>query len=524
MTRRTNIVWRIVLAVWIAACIVFFLGYYPYHFHYQAQNQLFLWSGDYLATYFSKPAWLACMAGDFLTQFYYYRYAGPIILTVCIALVGIFYRWSLRRTGMSGAVAGIVAFLIMAGVTVCSFRYDFWLSSVLALLGAAIVYLLTPIKKRFSFIGWFVAVPIVFWLFGYGVFAYVALVIVSAITSRRQIFICALATMIPLACLSITKRWYLLDIDKLYSYPGTGKFELPSMKLEKAFGVASEYQFGNYNTVARMVEAETHPLEIHDYYYNLVLAQKGQLADKLLRETGNMLGTFHRIGSESPQWLIQGMDELYWLLGDMTFCERAAILGNTFSPSNRNIAKIKRLAEVNIVTGDSLAANKYLGLLRKTFVYRDWAGRIMAKDKESLKPYLDKRAFTNKKDTLRTTDHAHVILTELLESNPRNDIALQYLLCSDLLARDISTFWKDYHKYYRPYKGRAPEVYQQALCIALAAQHASAEDYQRIGIDQKVFQQFAEYNNARGSDQYRGTYWYFVDKSHTDSHGSKTDF
>ncbi len=41
----------------------------------QEQNQLFLFSWDYITTYLDKPGWLACLAGDFLTQFYYYRYA-----------------------------------------------------------------------------------------------------------------------------------------------------------------------------------------------------------------------------------------------------------------------------------------------------------------------------------------------------------------------------------------------------------------------------------------------------------------
>lgn len=70
------------------ACFVFFQFFYPCHLFYQEQNQLFLASWDYLKSYLDKPGWLACLAGDFLTQFYYFRYAGPIILTLCILITG----------------------------------------------------------------------------------------------------------------------------------------------------------------------------------------------------------------------------------------------------------------------------------------------------------------------------------------------------------------------------------------------------------------------------------------------------
>ena len=81
------------------ACFVFFQFFYPYHLFYQEQNQLFLSSWDYLTTYLDKPGWLACLAGDFLTQFYYFRYAGPIILTLCILISG--YNTSVRDNNLS---------------------------------------------------------------------------------------------------------------------------------------------------------------------------------------------------------------------------------------------------------------------------------------------------------------------------------------------------------------------------------------------------------------------------------------
>ena len=84
------------------ACFAFFQFCYPYHLYYQEQNQLFLASWDYLTTYLEKPGWLACMAGDFLTQFYLYRFMGATILTLCILLAG-------QMCGKKGRYQGYMA-------------------------------------------------------------------------------------------------------------------------------------------------------------------------------------------------------------------------------------------------------------------------------------------------------------------------------------------------------------------------------------------------------------------------------
>lgn len=96
------------------ACFAFFQFCYPYHLYYQEQNQLFLASWDYLTTYLEKPGWLACMAGDFLTQFYLYHYMGATILTLCILLAGYNIKYAVRDAGFKGTWApNIAAFAVM---------------------------------------------------------------------------------------------------------------------------------------------------------------------------------------------------------------------------------------------------------------------------------------------------------------------------------------------------------------------------------------------------------------------------
>ncbi len=539
------------------AAFVFYQVCYPYHFFYQEQNQLFLNSADWLATYFDKPAWLACMMGDWLTQFYYYRYAGPAILAVALLLVGLMvYRGVQMAIGKNEyvgqkerLVACCVALTAMVVEALFSLDYGYRLCSVLALAGGAASYMTYrwammvvgflfthhSLKTRttssvstrcFTTVDCFLAaigLLLSFWFFGYGMMLYVALLLVGCFMQmdRQQILAHIVAIALPLCLIPLTKRYFLLDYEPLFSYPGKGKWVMPQTELEKILAADCEYYFGNYNRVVKQVEADAAPNQYQLFYYNLVMAQRHQLPDCLLRYPSNFLGTFETIGPGTPQLTIMTMPELYWVLGDMTFAERAAMLASVSSPHSRNIRMTKCLAEINIVKGDYAAARKYLRILQKTWVWKQWATTLLSALDEkqdvtppALKTYMEKANFTNRTDTLRLGDNAYVIMHELLESNSENRIALDYLLCSDLLLKDMDTFKRDYDSFC--YKMENPpcdvKLYQEALMIYLAGTNAPQSEWQKYINRPDIVQRFAEYNRQRGSDAFKDTYWYYFDR------------
>lgn len=482
--------------LWAVVCFVFFQNYYPYHFFYKEQNQLFLWTNEYLCTYFEKPAWLACIVGDFLTQFYYYLYAGSTILTVSLLfLMGILYA-AIRQSGLSKGWALGIAVVLTTLETICHLRYDFKLGSTYALIGAALLFCCTP-KKNFWVV--FLA-PLTYWMFGYGIWLYL---ILSAIKNWKWTVPVSIVILVNVYFLKST---YLLSTEKLYSYPGIGKLTTPDWYLEKLFQVDDEYYFGNWNKVVKLVEEEDSPSPEMLFFYNLVKAQQGQLPEVLLHYQPNVLGTFYRIGPDTPILTIKNMNELYYALGDMTFCERAAMMACVFSPDNRNNRMIKRLAECSLIKGDYAATQKYLGILEHTFVWSNWA-----KQAPTLKVYQQKAACMNQQDTISISDNAHVIMMQLLDSNPRNEVALDYILCSTLLLKDVKSFKRDYDRYCTEHP-RIRKLYQEALCIWLAAEQAPQEQWQQYIKDPTVMRRFTQYNQQRGNIQFKDTYWYYYDK------------
>lgn len=131
----------------------------------------------------------------------------------------------------------------------------------------------------------------------------------------------------------------------------------------------------------------------------------------------------------------------------MTMAEHATILGMIFSPNHTGSRMVKRLAEINLINGDEEAAMKYLRILSNTRFYNQWAkDRIPGKESETVKQWLkNKQAFIPQSDTIRisTTDVAKS-LRLLLESNPDNGMARDYLLCLHLLAKNLPGFLEDY--------------------------------------------------------------------------------
>lgn len=513
------------------ACFAFFQFCYPYHLFYQEQNQLFLWSWDYALTYLAKPGCLACWMGDFLTQFYYYRYAGPAILTLSILLTGCLTRYAVQGAGIKGLwIPSIIAFAMMSLLVCHSFHYDYRLSSILAIAGGAGLFCGTTMLLKLLHNRWlslvcvFLNVFICHWLFGMGVWIYGILVVISCLSyiMRADIYYFLAALIIPFFLILLTKRHYVCDYYTLYTYPGVGKILKPQMDLEKTLGVDCEYYFGNYNKVLKMIESNENPDLYVKFYYNLIMAQNRSLSATLLKYPDNNLGTFDTLGPDTPPLTIKTINELYWILGDMTFCERAAMLANVCSPNNRNIRMMKRLAEINLVKGDYNATRKYLRILQKTFVWKGWANRVFAalghhasqEEHALIQPYIDKHPFINTKDTLRTSDNCYIIMKELVESNPANNIAINYMLCSDLLLKDMDTFKHDYDAYYLKQKSVLYDrLYQEALMIYLAGTKAKPEEWNRYIKQPELLQRFRQYSQQRGNPAFSDTYWYYFDKA-----------
>ena len=70
-----------------AAVFAFWMWLFPQDLSYQEQNQLFLFTWDYLGQRLALPGGPADWLSEFLVQFFYYRAAGALILALLAVLL-----------------------------------------------------------------------------------------------------------------------------------------------------------------------------------------------------------------------------------------------------------------------------------------------------------------------------------------------------------------------------------------------------------------------------------------------------
>ena len=505
-------------------CFCFFQLQYSYHFFFKGQNQLFLMSWSYVSTLFAKPAWAACLIGEFLTQFYYYDIAGATILTISLTVLFVLSYLAFKSLGLNRWMTVIAAMAIVMREASCHLYYGYMLSSTYALLGGLLLFLLLRGLMRCRWPLALVAVLfgtlLCYWLFGYGVWAYLLL---SAFAVWKVSLPIAAAF---LCLLPFMRNHYNLTFSGLCQYPHIESLHLPDFNKETEMHMIYSYETGDWDDVEKMAEsdpvldvlkergASVTKLSIEDwisstvrrFIYNLVEVQKGKLPDVLMTYYPNYLGTFTSMTRTNMSWMVyMNMHEFYYAIGDISRAERGAFMSCVSVPNNRNAYAIKRLAECALVRNDKKAAEKFLGLLRQTVPYNDWA-RSALNDKR----YKLKAQYINQQDSILTSDNSYEILTQLLKSNPKNEVALDYLLCSLLQKKDLENFKLNYDLYCTE-RPRIRNLYQEALCIWLISENAAESEWSKYIKDKQIRSRIMNYMENRTDPAFEDTYWYYFD-------------
>ena len=211
---------------------------------------------------------------------------------------------------------------------------------------------------------------------------------------------------------------------------------------------------------------------------NLALAMRGQLSDRLFE--------FFQHGAEGLFPAFQRdmttplpSCETFYRLGMVNDAERYAFEAQEAIPNHRKSGRLtKRITECNIINGHYGVALKYLRMLQKSWFYAKWAREqetMVRAGKVTDDPvYRQARAFRQKKhDFLFSDTEMDQMLGLLFVQNYDNRMAFEYLMCYELLQRDLDRF----NQYYPLGKyakfNRIPTAYQQALVMQWTQEHGS---------------------------------------------------
>lgn len=183
---------------------------------------------------------------------------------------------------------------------------------------------------------------------------------------------------------------------------------------------------------------------------NLALSQKGMLADRLFEFYQNggegLFPTFTR-DMISPV----STAEIFFRLGMVNDAERYMFEAQEAIPNYRKSARLtRRIIECEIINGNYKVAAKLLCRLQKTLFYSNWANQTMAllgneKAINQHPIYGKLRKYREKKQDFLFSDREMDQMLGLLFLNDNhNKMAYEYLMCYELLQRDMGKFMQYY--------------------------------------------------------------------------------
>ena len=451
----------VVLAFLAAYC--FFQFAYPYHLIRREQNNLFLFDWDYILQTYRGTGWLARFVTDFIEQFFHLPVIGP--LTVALLLTAI----------------GVVAYRIC----------NRFMSQRLSLAIASVIFLWSFMRETDNL--YITRYTVVF--LGYISLLLLALQFNGAWGKTVS------------AIIMLTMGVWLLGAP-LHQYYGR-LFGVPQIKYDRMIGLDTEVAREDWDKVLKLSRKDLYMVEA-SYCYNLAHAMKDDLGQTLFNHSqGGETTLLLRVSTEKSPFSNCLAGEAWYQLGCMTVAEQSAIIALQASPEHTGSRYIKRLAQVNIISGQDAVALKYLNMLSKTMFYRKWARSMMPahQDESTVAKVAQARSRLAVTDFVLHSQETRAILLGLLEADPDNSMARNYLLCTDLMRYDLDQFIEDYTPYM--IKGH---VYQEAVLIWLSQNDMmTQQNVEKYGIDNAAVNRMQHFFVNPG--KYRNTYWYYYLKA-----------
>ncbi len=385
------------VSIWL-----FFWLLHPEWMSFQEQNQLFLWTNDYLCERLSAAGGIADWLGEFIVQFFYVEWLGSLLMALLFLVM---HRLTWKSIVCGKKPKHLYISYILSLLPVIFFIYLLGDENVLVSLPVAFTLLVafTAVLRRVRKRWWLPAAILLWWAVGTNWITYYRIPQHGPVLSGWQ-----------------TDKWELLKQDYLIRHS----------RWEEVIERAKQH-------------------EVHTTFWsnsvNLALAVTGQLADRQF--------DFWQSGEDA---LIMPMvrdnvsnlptAEAFWYLGMINSALRyTSDIQESILNARKSGRFEQRIAECLIINGNHVIARKHLNLLKKSLFYSSWA-------EEAEACMTDNQKFENhpgwghlrdvryKKSFLYSYAEIDKMLGILFQENTKNKVALEYFIGQLLLKGDAQTF------------------------------------------------------------------------------------
>lgn len=562
----------IVAVAFFAAIAVYLEIAVPFHINFKEQTSIFIPGQGFLWQYFSRPAALSKFIADFLTQFFAYRHlATAIIVLVLIALLFAVQKTlqSFSRDNRNNVLTWSVAFAI-TGLECALFTQICWdFTTVIGLLLACIIFLIWNKLNR----TWlqYILIAISFPLIG-GHTISVAIMTAAflAIKERRYISMVAVlleafiaivlvsklemfhiwdAIIYPQYSSSLSSNSYLFLLSVLIwiisavlisycpahttvSYISIGvsfsiclvSFILTNDKQTEFRMELLTYTYhGDWEKAKQRTLEENQTDKFSIFIRNYAFARKGTLPENLLKypqfiDNGIILGF-----SEEDDYMTLFMNlDTSLELGNIAWAIDLSLVGLSKIPWHTSSRILRRCAEISIVTGDYDVAMKYLKMLSRSCIHKEWALTMMDNviNNAIAKRLVELRALTPATNTYFNNVYDIDAMLAVANGNPYNKGAIDCILCTMLLLNDLEDFVNAYdHFYYNKFDSliKVADVYQEALVYTAKDSTQLEEIVRKYRIDKEIVEKYLQFVQAKNSgnsellpQNFESTYWGYV--------------
>lgn len=552
------------VAVAMAAGWCWFAFGVPYTLYTKEQLVLFVADMAAISEYLDRPALIASILGDYLTQFYLLIGGAATILTLSMALLWWGTRRVLRGFGASTSAATAWALLPVATEVALNGYLEYPLSMTLAAVLAVWTLAAWMCMREgvAKYVVAFVLTAVIYWIAG----AHVAIFAMGAalwMWREQRRVLGALMLAVAAVVVAIIGVAFYLPISQAYCYPLIENYMLQNcyvfLATEAAFvvaivaarsrarlgalatavvavvgvlaiadrtqeywlGVSCEAYFNRYDRVMELADENwEHKSYVASYYTNLALAMRGELGEHLTDYYQPLTyGLLLDVDEKSGYCYAMAAADATAAIGDMAEAQRATLLAMTFTPHQRSSRVAKKIVDIAIVVGDRELAEKFLWQLERTALHKEWAAKrreLLAVGSEAIDAEREKLVT---EDGFVGANNWYPALYALVEANGQNRMAVDYLLSMHLLRKDRERFVADYERYFYPNWGSAPpKVYQQALMMSFDNESELKAAIERYRISPEVQRECVEYSRIYVQKQGRGealqerfgrTYWFY---------------
>jgi len=190
---------------------------------------------------------------------------------------------------------------------------------------------------------------------------------------------------------------------------------------------------------------------------------------------------------------------------------------------------LKRIALSNLILGEYKISKKFLTILSKSVIHKKWANKYLnyINNEELIEsdPVIqEKRDLMPKHDYYANNNEPEVNLVNLLEDNPKNKMAFEYLIANSLLRHDIGNVIRNLHYLSELNYPEIPKHIEEAILLYIIFQKGEDIQLKPYQISNMTTERFRRYNNilynkhknnlraARYdlSKYFGNTFWYYL--------------